>query len=112
MSGPRPLPIPVRFWPKVDRTPGYGPNGDCWLWTASLDHGGYGRFKAWGRQPGAHQVSFVLHGGVIPETEIPHDACVLHRCDNRRCVNPAHLYLGSQKQNVADRNKRRRGWGQ
>lgn len=96
-----------RFWSHVDKDTPYGPDGDCWRWTASVDSTGHGRFRAWGRQPGAHRYSFVYHGGVLPTAAKPHDACVLHTCDMRDCVNPQHLYASDQGENIDDREARR-----
>ena len=82
-----------RFWAKV------GPRlpDRCWEWTASLTGGGYAQFRLGSKKVNGHRVSYLLEHGSIPE-----GLSILHRCHNRRCVNPAHLYAGTQKQNIAD----------
>jgi hypothetical protein len=77
--------------------------GGCWLWTASRYPRGYGMFNlgrdAQGRQHTeyAHRISYVLHHGDIPTGKV-----VMHSCDNPQCVNPAHLSLGTQGDNIRD----------
>lgn len=91
--------IEERFWSKVNKTDG------CWLWTASTKgrHSNYGSFKYNGKTAFAHRVAYLLSKGPIGPKE-----CVCHKCDNPLCVNPEHLFLGSQIDNIADRTKKNR----
>ncbi len=93
----------VRFWEKVRKT------DTCWLWQASTNQGGYGTFRANGASRLAHRLSWEEHYGAIPPATM-----VLHRCDNPPCVNPKHLFLGTQLDNMRDMaNKgRSRSWDQ
>jgi len=97
-------PVSERFWEKVDKRPGHGPNGDCWVWTASRLPAGYGTFRLKDRVQKAHRVSFMLHVGDLPE-----DRMIRHDCDNPACVNPAHLRIGEHFQNMKDMVDRGRG---
>lgn len=85
----RGVPVEKRFWHKVDKS------GDCWLWTAVKHRKGYGQFGNGQKIVQAHRFSYELANGPIPD-----GMQVDHRCHNRACVNPAHLRLATNKQNI------------
>lgn len=90
------------FWEKVDKTEG------CWLWTAAKNGGGYGAFFRKDGRFGtnmAHRIAFQLAYGAIPDGMI-----IMHTCDNRACVNPAHLVPGTHQDNVDDMVRKGRKW--
>ncbi len=92
-------PMQARFWRQVDKTPGQGPNGKCWIWTGLRHRQGYG--KLWdyqGRIILAHRFSWELHNGPIPSGKL-----VCHDCDNPPCVNPEELFIGTHKSNMQDK---------
>lgn len=93
-----------RFWSKVDKTAGYGPNGDCWVWTAHKDAFGYGSFNRRGYSGRtAHRASYELNTGPIPEGMV-----IRHKCDNPSCVRPDHLDIGTHQDNSDDQVSRGR----
>ena len=94
----KPKPISERFWSKVDKTPGYGPNGDCWEWKGAKNEHGYGLIGTNNKKLiKSHRFSWESHNGQIPNGMI-----ICHACDNPSCVNHLHLFLGTQADNVKD----------
>lgn len=89
-----------RFWSKVDKTS--HPHG-CWTWTSLQHPFGYGRIGIDKKKFLTHRFSYILHYGPITSSQ-----CVLHKCDNPKCVNPAHLFLGNRKDNAVDRDNKNR----
>lgn len=88
-----------RFWRFVKKT------DNCWIWTGHKDRAGYGTFGVpKGRMLRAHRYSWKIAHGEIPDSQI----LVMHKCDNPSCVNPEHLFLGSQKDNSADKVSKNR----
>lgn len=90
-------PLNQRFWKKVNKTK------SCWLWTGSKVTNGYGCIWLNGKAKQAHRISYEIHFGSIPK-----NGCILHKCDTKACVNPNHLFLGTQKDNMQDRNNKNR----
>ena len=90
-----------RFWARVDKNgpvPNHRPDlARCWLWTGGLYLSGYGAYWYEGRTQRAHSVAYRLFVGPINDA-----LWVLHTCDRKACVNPAHLYLGTVTQNAQD----------
>lgn len=85
----------ARFWARVDQS------GDCWVWTGEKNRFGYGRFDFWhdgGRSRLlAHRLVLLLTGRALADGDV-----VMHACDNPPCVNPAHLSIGTQADNLHD----------
>lgn len=96
--------IADRLWPKIARQ---APN-DCWLWQGKINAYGYGVLTGHDRGGSqktlfAHRLAFELPNGITPN-----ELCVLHRCDVRACCNPAHLFLGTRRENAEDRDHKGR----
>lgn len=92
------LNIKKRFWEKVKKTK------TCWIWQGfKCKRLGHGQFQTIEKVDYAHRYSWILHYGKIQKGKF-----VLHKCDNGSCVNPKHLFLGTQKDNVYDMTKKGR----
>jgi DNA-binding transcriptional regulator YiaG len=88
----REAPPQVRFDRKYEKE-----DGGCWVWTGSTTENGYGKFWFEGYNMRAHRASYILH-----VDDFDRDLYMLHKCHNPSCVNPDHLYPGTQKDNMAD----------
>lgn len=99
---PKSIPLEERFWPKVSGP--IWPTG-CWEWMAGCSNDGYGGIRNEnGRSSRAHRIAWRLTQGEIPEGMI-----VCHKCDNPKCCNPDHLFLGTTLDNVRDKWRKGRG---
>ena len=87
------IPAEDRFWKYAKP----GEEGECWGWIGPMHSQGYGNLSVNGKKMFAHRFSYKLHQGAIPQ-----NSYVLHRCHNRICTNPDHLYVGSAQDNMMD----------
>jgi hypothetical protein len=91
--------VEQKFWDRLQPVPESG----CFLWMGAVSDNGYGNLMVEGRVVSTHRRAWELSRGEIPEGKV-----VCHRCDVRSCCNPAHLFLGSQSDNIYDASKKKR----
>lgn len=98
--GRKPVPIEDRFFKHVQK----GSEDECWLWLGSKNEGGYGRVMINGKKKGTHRVVWELTFKAV----IPAGYFACHHCDNPPCVNPKHIFIGTNKDNMLDAMKKGR----
>ena len=81
----------------------FEPNSGCWIWTGGVSGNGYGYANVNGKQVRAHRAVFEAMRRSIPD-----GGCACHRCDNKLCVNPDHIFIGSHAENMADMRSKHR----
>ncbi len=96
--------LATRFWSYVDKSPGQGPKGECWVWKGHLVcKKPYGQITIEGKTCRVHRIAYQLQRGSIPEGKQ-----VCHTCDNPPCVRGEHLFTGTTQDNTADKVKKNR----
>lgn len=91
------------FWFRVDKTPGQGPQGECWEWQGKRIPAGYGQYEFEVGATGAHRVAYYLNTGNDPGPLL-----VCHHCDNPPCCNPFHLFPDTHQGNMDDARRKGR----
>lgn len=94
-----------RFWSRVKIVGLMDDPDQCWLWSGAKDGAGYGFCRAGGKQYRAHRYAMMLAQDGAP---IPNGHVVCHKCDNPSCVRPGHLFIATQIENIADRDRKGR----